>query len=82
MWSPILSTAGGHPLLQLLSHAERVQSEAQDGVLSNEELNDFQVHCFALPLQPEELAGVKAMCCMWQMRMLATSLESCSCHAE
>ena len=42
----------------------RVQSEtcaAQDGVLSDGELNDFQVHCFAVPLQPEELAGVKAV---------------------
>ena len=27
----------------------------QDGVLSNSELNDFQVHCSAVPLQPEEL---------------------------
>ena len=34
---------------------------AQDGVLSDSELNDFQVHCFAVPLQPEELAGVKAV---------------------
>lgn len=33
----------------------------QDGVLSDVELNDFQVHCFAVPLQPEELAGVKAV---------------------
>ena len=33
----------------------------QDGVLSDAELNDFQVHCFAVPLQPEELAGVKAV---------------------
>ncbi len=33
----------------------------QDGVLSDSELNDFQVHCFAVPLQPEELAGVKAV---------------------
>lgn len=34
---------------------------AQDGVLSDSELNNFQVHCFAVPLQPEELAGVKAV---------------------
>ena len=34
---------------------------AQDGVLSDSELNDFQVQCFAVPLQPEELAGVKAV---------------------
>ena len=33
----------------------------RDGVLSDSELNDFQVHCFAVPLQPEELAGVKAV---------------------
>lgn len=33
----------------------------QDGVLSDAELNNFQVHCFAVPLQPEELAGVKAV---------------------
>ena len=33
----------------------------QDGVLSDSELNDFQVHCFAVPLQPEELSGVKAV---------------------
>ena len=77
MWSLLLNTAGDHPLLQLLSHAERVQGDAQDGVLSNVELNDFQVHCFTVPLQPEELAGVKAICCMWQTRMLATPLESC-----
>ena len=30
-------------------------------MLSDSELNDFQVHCFAVPLQPEELAGVKAV---------------------
>lgn len=30
-----------------------------DGVLSDAELNAFQVHCFNAPLQPEELAGVK-----------------------
>ena len=30
-------------------------------MLSDAELNDFQVHCFAVPLQPEELAGVKAV---------------------
>ena len=34
---------------------------AQDGILSDSELNHFQVHCFAVPLQPEELAGVKAV---------------------
>ena len=33
----------------------------QDGVLSDSELNDFQVHCFAVPLQPEELSGVKTV---------------------
>lgn len=33
----------------------------QDGVLSDGELNDFQVHCFAVPLQPEELSGVKTV---------------------
>ncbi|CAL5224037.1 g6659 [Coccomyxa viridis] len=33
----------------------------KDGVLSDSELNDFQVQCFAVPLQPEELAGVKAV---------------------
>lgn len=32
---------------------------AQDGALSDAELNAFQVRCFAAPLQPEELAGVK-----------------------
>ena len=31
----------------------------QDGVLSDAELNAFQVHCFNAPLQPEELVGVK-----------------------
>jgi mitochondrial Rho GTPase 1 len=30
-----------------------------DGVLSDAELNAFQVQCFNAPLQPEELAGVK-----------------------
>ena len=30
-------------------------------MLSDSELNDFQVHCFAVPLQPEELAGMKAV---------------------
>ena len=34
---------------------------AQDGILSDSELNHFQVHCFAVPLQLEELAGVKAV---------------------
>jgi hypothetical protein len=32
---------------------------AQDGTLSDAELNAFQVACFSAPLQPEELAGVK-----------------------
>ena len=31
----------------------------QDGALSDNELNHFQVHCFSAPLQPEELSGVK-----------------------
>ncbi|KAK9846318.1 hypothetical protein WJX81_001431 [Elliptochloris bilobata] len=31
----------------------------RDGALSDAELNAFQVRCFAAPLQPEELAGVK-----------------------
>lgn len=30
-----------------------------DGVLSDAELNAFQVNCFSAPLQPEELVGVK-----------------------
>jgi len=30
-----------------------------DGVLSDEEINEFQMKCFNAPLQPEELAGVK-----------------------
>ena len=33
----------------------------QDGVLSDAELNAFQVHCFNAPLQAEELAGVKSV---------------------
>lgn len=33
----------------------------QDGALSDDELNAFQVNCFSAPLQPEELAGVKAV---------------------
>ena len=28
----------------------------QDGIPSDSELNNFQVHCIAVPLQPEELA--------------------------
>ena len=40
------------------SHA-RMRVGAQDGALSDAELNAFQVRCFAAPLQPEELAGVK-----------------------
>lgn len=68
------STAGDSSLLQSLSHAERVQADAQDGMLSDAELNDSQVHCFVVPLQPEELAGVKAICDMWQTRLLASSL--------
>ena len=32
-----------------------------DGALSDAELNAFQVRCFAAPLAPEELAGVKAV---------------------
>ena len=31
----------------------------KDGLLNDEELNEFQVRCFNAPLQPEELAGVK-----------------------
>eukprot|EP00793_Prasinoderma_coloniale_P007002 PRCOL_00001834-RA len=31
----------------------------KDSLLSDEELNGFQVRCFRAPLQPEELAGVK-----------------------
>lgn len=33
------------------------------GLLDDEELNDFQTICFNQPLQPEELAGVKEVCC-------------------
>ncbi len=30
-----------------------------DGVLNDNELNEFQIRCFNAPLQPEELSGVK-----------------------
>ena len=30
-----------------------------DGVLNNQELNQFQVQCFAAPLSVDELDGVK-----------------------
>lgn len=33
----------------------------QDGILSDDELNAFQIKCFSAPLQPEELSGVKAV---------------------
>ncbi|CAK0731768.1 hypothetical protein CVIRNUC_000040 [Coccomyxa viridis] len=38
-----------------------MSDQDKDGVLSDGELNDFQVHCFAVPLQPEELSGVKTV---------------------
>eukprot|EP00887_Chlorella_sp_A99_P007934 scaffold12.g7934.t1 len=31
----------------------------RDGILNDDELNRFQMHCFNAPLQPEELVGVK-----------------------
>lgn len=31
----------------------------KDGVLSDEELNEFQIKCFGAPLQPNEIIGVK-----------------------
>ena len=42
-------------------HCLSREMAVQDGVLSDSELNDFQVHCFAVPLQPEELSGVKTV---------------------
>ena len=42
-------------------HCLSSEMAVQDGVLSDGELNDFQVHCFAVPLQPEELSGVKTV---------------------
>ena len=49
----------------------------QDGVLSDGELNDFQVHCFAVPLQPEELSGVKTVV-LKGMREVS-KLQGCAC---
>ena len=44
----------------LRSGAERDDMFAtQDGALSDDELNAFQVRCFSMPLQPDELLGVK-----------------------
>lgn len=48
----------------MLSHDTVIQQQrvchwVQDGILSDEELNNFQIKCFSAPLGPEELAGVK-----------------------
>lgn len=45
--------------MPLVPSQARMRVGAQDGALSDTELNAFQVRCFAAPLQPEELAGVK-----------------------
>lgn len=33
----------------------------KDGLLSDSELNDFQLQCFATPLQQSELSGIKSL---------------------
>ena len=33
----------------------------QDGILDDDELNLFQTKCFAAPLQPHELSGIKTV---------------------
>lgn len=48
----------------------------QDGALNDSELNNFQVHCFSAPLQPEELAGVKRVVAE-QMPQVSQSLLAC-----
>ena len=44
-----------------LKRVFRLCDRDSDGVLSDAELNAFQVQCFNAPLQPEELVGVKAV---------------------
>ncbi len=33
----------------------------QDGLLNDEELNKFQVECFNVPLQPQEITALKSI---------------------
>ena len=51
------SNSGCHHFLRF--RIPITDASVQDGALSDNELNHFQVHCFSAPLQPEELSGVK-----------------------
>ncbi|KAJ9541074.1 hypothetical protein OSB04_027580 [Centaurea solstitialis] len=52
-----------HPLkprcIRALKRIFMLCDHDRDGVLNDEEMNDFQVKCFNAPLQPLEIAGVK-----------------------
>ncbi|KAK3269808.1 hypothetical protein CYMTET_21764, partial [Cymbomonas tetramitiformis] len=45
--------------VRALRHIFKLCDMDGDGVLNDQELNDFQVACFNTPLQPDEIRGVK-----------------------
>ncbi|KAI9316101.1 EF hand associated-domain-containing protein [Dichotomocladium elegans] len=47
------------PCLEALTRIFTICDTDKDGILNDEELNEFQRKCFGAPLQPQELEGVK-----------------------